>query len=211
MKKVILSRYARTGEGKVIIDVAAGRIQDLYDNFDKYAPYQRKDLDQHLVDYLTDCAREVGKMPFIIRVTLNQSPDESLVSRVRKSIENFFLYLIELETRSVKKMFRTSMMLLAVGFGILIVAVMVNRMMASSTSIIGQVFAEGLTVAAWVSLWEALATFLVEWAPHRQEARIYEHLARAPIELSTPQPAMQEPLSGQVVLKNPYSGGSQPR
>ena len=185
MKKAILSRYARDDDGRVIIDVAAGRIQDLYDNFDKFAPYQKKDLDQQLVDYLTDCAREIGNTPFCIRFTLTQAPESTLVSRVKKSVENFFKYMVELETRGIKRMLRTSMILLAIGIGILMLSIMVNRLMVSSSSIIGQVIAEGLTVAAWVSLWEALATFLIEWVPNRQEVRLYQRLSAVPIELKT--------------------------
>ena len=38
---------------------------------------------------------------------------------------------------------------------------------------------QGLTIAAWVSLWEALAIFLVEWFPHRKNIALYRRLARA--------------------------------
>jgi hypothetical protein len=41
------------------------------------------------------------------------------------------------------------------------------------------VFAEGLTVAAWVSLWEALAVLLIEWFPHRKNIVLYRRLANA--------------------------------
>lgn len=41
------------------------------------------------------------------------------------------------------------------------------------------VFAEGLIVAAWVSLWESLAIFMVEWFPLRKNTKLYRLLAEA--------------------------------
>jgi hypothetical protein len=52
MKKNILDRYASTRDKKVIIDIAAEKIGDLYNDLDKYAPYRKKELDPNLVAYL---------------------------------------------------------------------------------------------------------------------------------------------------------------
>ena len=46
LSKPILSRYETTAAGEIIIDVAAARVQDLYNDFDRNAPYVRRDLDQ---------------------------------------------------------------------------------------------------------------------------------------------------------------------
>ena len=44
-----------------------------------------------------------------------------------------------------------------------------------------EVFAGGLTIAAWVSLWEAIALLFLEWQPHRQNIRIFNRIINAPI------------------------------
>jgi len=186
MKRNILSRYAHTNAGEIIIDVAASRVQNLYNDFDKIAPYLKKNLDQDMVDYLVDCAREIGRASFVIRITLSQKPNEEVVARVKKSIQNFFVYLKELEKRKMRQMIRTSLILFGIGLSILFLALWVNQMLSASAGVIFHVFAEGLTVAAWVSLWEALATFLIQWAPHRQEIRLFERLSKASVYLHTP-------------------------
>jgi len=183
MRRRILSRYARTADGEVIIDVAAGRVQDLYEDFDRVAPYLKKDLDQDLTEYLADRVREIGRMPFIIRINLSQKPSDDLVCRVRESIRAFFLYLRESEGREVRRMMRRSIVLLSIGFLILGMAIWTSQALARSTSVISQVFAEGLTVAAWVSLWEAVANFLIHWGPHRHEMALFSRLAKAPVQL----------------------------
>lgn len=187
MKRALLNRYDRDPEGRIVIDVAAERVEDLYNNFDKNVPYVRRDLDEDLVDYLIDCAREIGNLPFLIRFSLNHAPDESHLARIRGSIDGYFHYLIETERMNIRQMFRRSAILFLIGLGILSVSVWVNRWLAGSDSVVGMVFAEGLTVAAWVSLWEALAVFLIEWLPHRRNIRIYRRLSQAPLQFRTGQ------------------------
>lgn len=178
MKRDVLSRYEQAPEGTILIDVAATRVEDLYNNFDRNAPYIRRDLDQDLVDYLIDCARELGKAPFAIRFTLAHVLDDDRIARIQRSVQGFFLYLVELERQEVSEMIRRSLILFSIGVAIMFISVWVNHLV-SEHSVVGNVFAEGLTVAAWVSLWEALATFLIEWFPKRKNILLYHRLADA--------------------------------
>jgi hypothetical protein len=177
MKKDVLNRYERDSGGSILIDVAADKVEDLYSDFDKSAPYIRRDLDQDLVDYLIDCARELGNEPFTISFTLVNPPDDTGLSRIRGSINNFFLYLVEIERQKVRQMLRRSFILFCIGIAILCVSVWVNRWLGSERTVVAYVFSEGLIVAAWVSLWESLATFLIEWFPRLRNIKLYRRLA----------------------------------
>lgn len=179
MKKTVLNRYERGDDGKIIIDVSASRIEDLYNNFDKSAPYLRRDLDQDLVDYLIDCAKEIGSLPFVIRFTLSQSPDEVKQSRIKKSVYNFFNYLGVREKQKLFNNFRKSAILFLIGLAILFTAVWVNKILGDHRTVFMNVLIQGLTVAAWVSLWEAIAIFLIEWLPLRRHITLYLRLAKA--------------------------------
>jgi hypothetical protein len=57
MKKSIISRYERTEKNEVIIDASVRTVEDLYNNFDRTAPYLKKDLDQDFVDYIIEMSR----------------------------------------------------------------------------------------------------------------------------------------------------------
>jgi hypothetical protein len=181
-KKDVLSRYAQTEDGRIVIDVAADRVEDLYNDFDKRAPYMKKDLDQELVDYLIDCALEIGKKPFSIRINLPLIPGSESISRVRESIQRFFEYLEAAEHREMRKILRTSFILLAIGMVLIVLSIWFNRAMASSDSVVAKVFSEGLTIAAWVSFWEALATFLIQWPSRRGDIGLYRRLADSHVE-----------------------------
>ncbi|MDX1804284.1 MAG: hypothetical protein R3292_09385 [Alcanivorax sp.] len=177
MKRDILSRYERDADGRVIIDVSANRVEDLYNNFDKSAPYIRRDLDQDLADYLIACARELEGEPVIIQFTLACQLDPQQRSRIQGSLNSYFGYLAELEHESILKMFRRSAIFFVIGLVILFASVSLNQFLGHQRSVTANVFAEGLTVAAWVSLWEALAVFLVEWFPRRRNVALYRRLA----------------------------------
>jgi len=180
-KRRILERYAHTDDGRVVIDIAAARIADLYDDFDKHASYLKKELDPELADYIIDSVREIGRESFLVQISLAAPMDSSAVCRVQTSLHNYFLYLRELEAREMRRLLRTSMILLVVGAALLTASVWLNSLPAVREVVLGSVIAEGLTIAAWVSLWEALAMFLVNWAPHRRLIRMYERIAKADV------------------------------
>ena len=185
----ILDRYSRTEEGLVIIDIAANRVEELYSDYDNTAHFLKKDLEPDLVDYLVESARELGKEPFGIRFSFAKPVDEESTSRVCQSITTYFTYLGHLETRELTRMFRTSFILLLAGLAILTLAVRVNLYTEHSETVIARVFAEGLTVAAWVALWNSLATFLLNWAPHHRLRRLCARIAAAPVLFSMNTPA----------------------
>ena len=78
-------------------------------------------------------------------------------------------------------MARSSLTLSAIGIVILFLSVWINQKTAGELTVIGHVFAEGLTVAAWVSLWNAIAIFLINWAPHRRQIKMYKQISKAKI------------------------------
>jgi hypothetical protein len=61
------------------------------------------------------------------------------------------------------------------------VSVWVNQGVNEDTAVIGKVFAEGLTVASWVAMWEAVANLLIKWRPYRKNMKLYEQIAQAEV------------------------------
>ena len=182
-RKHILGRYAKTDEGFLIIDITTDRIEDLYDNFDKHAPYMKKDLETEFVDYLIDAVGEIGDERFIIRIRVGDHRGVSHESRVKTSIRNYFMYLREIDRRDLKRMVRTSLALFAAGFSFLVFSVVTNERIVTADTLVTRIFAEGLTVLAWVSLWESLAMLFINLKPRRRQMRIYERLASAHVEV----------------------------
>jgi hypothetical protein len=81
----------------------------------------------------------------------------------------------------MKTLFRTSFILLGLGIAVMMLSIWVHRTFGSDSDVLSYVFAEGLTVAAWVMLWESLATFLIQWPPYRREIHWYKRISHAEI------------------------------
>jgi hypothetical protein len=180
-RKRLLERYTRLDDGRVAIDVSVEGVEDLYAQFERSVPFIKKDLNDEFADYLADSAREIGKTPFVVRLDLDRLPDESLMERVRRSMRSYFQYRAEIETREVRKIVETSIWLGTGGFLLLAADITLNRLYADTAGVAGGILLEGLTIAAWVALWEALANILVSWGPHRRDIRLYLRLSEAEI------------------------------
>ncbi|TLU82494.1 MAG: hypothetical protein FDX21_08310 [Chlorobium sp.] len=194
MPKRIVDRYEHTVDGLVIVDVAARRVEDLYEDFDKTAPYHKKDLDEDLTYYLTECVREIGRVDFVIRFMFECYPSDEFMLRVRTSVNKFFIYQRELELGAMNKMLRTAVTLFVIGIIILGLSLWLNHLFAvnGTPSFLNTVFAEGLTIVAWVSVWEALATLLLNWPQHLFLIRLFRKIAEAPVQFQPP----SDPRSG---------------
>jgi hypothetical protein len=181
MRKDIISRYERTGDEEVIIDISTQKIEDLYDDFDKRSHFLKKDLNHDLVEYIIDSVSEIEKEKFVIQFNLEIQAEEEDISRVKNSVNKFFIYMKELESRKMKDMMRISMILLGIGLIIVTLSVLMNKSELAMSSVVAAVIAEGLTIAAWVSLWESLATFIIKWMPYRKKISLYESIANAKV------------------------------
>lgn len=181
LKKGILDRYECSDDGRIIIDASVRSIEELYSNFERDAPYLKRDLDQEFVDWLTDSAAELGPHDFTIRISLPACPDPAVMDRVRNSIRTFYEYLRQLELDALRTMLRRSIILFVIGLVLLALAIRLAQHFADSPGVTPQVFVQGLTVAAWVSLWEAIANIFLEWRPHQKKINLCARIRNAPV------------------------------
>lgn len=185
MKTAVLNRYEKDPQGRFVIDVSADGFEELYSFFDKGAPYARRDLDYELAEYLAESVAELEGHPFLIRFSLKRPIGSDDQSRIANSIQVYFHYLAEKERRQVGRMIRKSLLLFVLGLLILSGAVWFSQWSRSWDSVGANVVAQGFTVAAWVSLWESLATFLFEWSPRRRRIRQFRSLAESALDFRT--------------------------
>lgn len=206
-KPAIRDRYSRDAHGDVLIEVSADCVADLYNCFDRHAPYIRRDLEGEFVQYLIDCAGELEGEPFRVNIILAQPADSSGLSRVIQSMYVYFQYLAEKERQTITGMIRKSLLLAGVGLMVLSLAVWINQWLGIERSVVANVFGEGLTIVAWVSLWEALSTFLVEWFPRRKKVALYGRLSKAPLsftEKPDASPHSLTPSTSRRVARSPH-------
>ena len=81
----------------------------------------------------------------------------------------------------MRQMLQTSLILLLAGIAILTLSIWYNENFTAQASVINKVFLEGLTAAAWIALWESLATFLLNWALHQRQIKLLKRIAMATV------------------------------
>lgn len=177
-----LSRYERDAAGRVIVDIAMARVEDLFHDFDRMAPYPKKDLDDDFADYIVECVRELGKRDFIVRIRLPKVPDEPIQRRLRGSIDAYFLYRAAASRRELRTALRTSGAVFMAGMLVLALSLLAHRYALTEPSLWPRLLAEGLTVAAWVALWQVLASLLTKVPSTLRDIRRYERISAAPVE-----------------------------
>jgi hypothetical protein len=177
----ILDRYARLDDRRIIIDVTTSRVEDLYNNFDHNAPYIKKDLSGALAEYLVESVSEIGREPFVISFRFQTPTDTEVHTRVRDSVRQYFIYMQQLQRNKLARMLRNSTIYLLAGLVILFLSFLFNQRDPVTESVLVHLLAEGLTIAAWVSLWEALATLLIHWTPLKSQLNIYRRIAHAEV------------------------------
>ena len=177
MKEDIFSRYESHSNRRLAIDVSVGKIEELFEDFDSAASYVKKDLDQDFVDYLIESVREIGSYDFVIRIHLPKLVQEKHRKRVRKSIKSYFRYLELLERRKLRKVLWRSFLLFGLGMFLLTISMTLRGSMGHLSDMMQDLMVEGLTVAAWVSLWSAFASLIFELTTAVNDIRIYRRIA----------------------------------
>jgi hypothetical protein len=177
MKQDIFNRYESLSDQRLAIDVSVGRIEELFECFDSAASYVKKDLDQDFVDYLIESVREIGKYDFVIRINLPEQVQERHHKRVRESIKSYFRYLELVERNKLRKMLWKSLLLICLGMFLLAITMTLKGNVDQVNGVMQELMIEGLTVAAWVSLWTAFASLIFELAGFIGNIRIYRCIA----------------------------------
>jgi len=185
LKEDIFSRYEPHSSRRLAIDVSVGKVEELFEDFDSAASYVKKDLDQDFVDYLIESVQEIGSYDFVIRINLPVLVQEKYRKRVRKSIRSYFRYLELLERRKLRKMLWRSTLLFSLGMLLLILSMTLRGSMQHLSGMMQELMIEGLTVAAWVSLWSAFGGLIFELANIITDIRIYRRIASREVVFKT--------------------------
>ncbi|MEN9361484.1 MAG: hypothetical protein RL095_3019 [Verrucomicrobiota bacterium] len=178
-RRDILDRYEILPDGRAVIEVSAASVSELYNNFDRNAPFVRKDLDEELASYLKDSVHELGKQDFIVRFVLQQLPDAAQRSRVETSMATYFTYLAELERRDIWKALRRGGVLLLAGVMTIGLEFSVASTMQRLDPLAAKILLEGLTILSWVAVWECTVTLLGRIPGAWRNRRRLQRLAKA--------------------------------
>jgi len=178
MKKDILDRYDRTRDNKIIIKISTNKFENLYDNFDMSSSFLKKDLSQQLVDYIIESVSEISNEKFIIKFYFKENIEQKNILHIEKSLDSYFNYLEELEKKKMKEQIKNSLIFMLIGVFFITLSILLEEKHGLTYRIIS----EGLMVAGWVSMWEAMATILIKWLPLSKKLKLFKKIVDSKIE-----------------------------
>lgn len=164
------------------IEINVSRPAQLFNSLDP-SPFRERDLDHNAEDYIVGSAEAPRQCPLalVIHVPADQLPTQGLQD-LRGSINNYFAYRRDQESRRLRLLFHDGRIALLIGLGFLFCCVLLRELANSfGNDIASDVFGEGMLIIGWVAMWRPLEIFLYEWVPIRRRCRILAKLAEMPV------------------------------
>lgn len=174
-----LYRYSET-ENAYYLDISLENYRDAYSNWD-YSPFNNRDLDDDLMDYLLSCSYEIPRKKTIIIQfhLLHQLRD---VSREQKSIHgmyNFFQYRIRKIKSDRFHLIRNTISFLFIGTALLFIANITGANIPDA--FLNKLLSEGLSIGAWVMIWEMFSIWFFKVNSLSNRIKHYQRLGKATI------------------------------
>lgn len=179
--KLVESRYDFTPDGFAIVDIFVESVADLVHSFDRKAAFSKRELDQDFVEYLTDCLKEIGSHEFIVRISIEQEFNLIQENNLRKAIKHHFTYLHEIEKIKYRKEMQKFTLLMILGVSLLALISKYKIPDTTQAELWVKTLQEGLTIASWVAIWEALTAILFCWSPAFSDSKIFNRISQAEI------------------------------
>jgi len=181
----LAARY-RSENGIYLIEINLNRVQQLFNSLDP-SPFHEKDLDADAESYIVGAAREFHLATPLKLVFHLPATEAAAAGRMEESIHGYFAYRRDAASRDLRFLLRQGRITLAIGLAFLAACLSLRALIFSSASgTMQSIEGEGLAIAGWVAMWRPFEIFLYDWWPLRRRVRVYDKLARVPVEVRTP-------------------------
>ncbi len=156
-------------------------IKDYDDIFNKwdYSPYDKKDLNPELDNYLKSCLQEIPAATNLdIRFFLPRTIYQPLVEeQCRESLQYYFDYRKSLLSFNKKNSRKDTLQYSIYGIGLIITAYFVQKELTSFKFL--SFITEGFFIGAWVLLWEVFSYFFFTRKDMQRDRLTYQRLNKA--------------------------------
>ncbi len=178
MKHDLLSRYDQDADGNYIINTRVDNSNSLFCEFDFASSLWNRDLREEFVEYLIDSADEIGgRNKFLLQLRLPENEkEEGFSGRFSKAITSYFLYLMHISRKDIKKIVNKILTNFAISISFLILVFFTGKTMEDSDSMLYMIFNEGLYIAIWVLMWPVFSEFLLDIKEEVNKIKIYKRL-----------------------------------
>ncbi len=180
----ILDRYDRTKDGSYVVSFRVDSYKALFNEYDFSSSFAKRDLKEDFVEYLIDCVEEIGRRNFIVRAHIpKREKSQKIEGRLKESIRNYFLYLIKLSRKEIRRITTKIFFNFSLSITLLVIIFFVSKGREESSSVLFMIFNEGLYVAIWVLMWPVFSDFLFDLRNEFRKIKFYRRIINARLEV----------------------------
>ncbi|MCU0526033.1 MAG: hypothetical protein MUF72_14515 [Elainella sp. Prado103] len=163
-----------------MIEIGLDQYSDIFSEWDP-APFKRREIDPDLATYLEESSQEIpGKhrieLCFILPL---QNYNQRIETEARQGLANSFIFKLYLLRKQLKKTNAQMLRLVILGLLLLWFGAIATRRVEEG--VISSTLIEGVFIAGWVFLWEAVSLFFFTNLELYQRYRTYRRLQDAPV------------------------------
>ncbi len=174
-----------------LIEVKLTELKQFFNSMDP-SPFHECDLDDDAEEFIVSWAQEHPRQHDLRLVLhLTQAPPDTPDPQrlVAESVAHYFDYRARMMHREFKRLMREGRASFMIGLLFLIACQYAASLIASPAGNWPTVAREGLTIIGWVAMWKPLNIYLYSWWPILTRRRLYQRLARMPVEVRCQTPS----------------------
>jgi hypothetical protein len=165
------------------IEVRVAELRQLFNEIDP-APFREKDLDPSAEEFIVGWANEMPRDAELeLAVHVDREPAPEQITTLRDAVHSYFANRALHTRRRLRRLFRLGRISLAIGIVFLVLCIGIGDFIGSQIARknLANIIAESLLIGGWVAMWRPLEVFLYDWWPISAEAKLYDRLARMPV------------------------------
>ena len=181
-EKTLERIYERDKTGAFIISISVDHYVDVFNELDS-APWRRRDIDHDLRLFLEDCSADIPfKYEIILQFNVAQEKqDTAREERLKMGLKTYFTFVRSSLQRKIRNDYERCILYILAAFFLLFGA---YALRAASSNIVLVTLIDGVGIAGWVFLWEAISTFAFKGRDARDRYKEYERFSTAEIHFS---------------------------
>lgn len=172
-----------------IIEVRIRKLRQLFDSLDP-SPFIALDLDDDAQQYVVGSAKVLSaRLPLALAIHLREPIESAEEARdAGEAIREHFKRQAGFTSLRLRDLLHDGWISLAIGLGFLSAALTLSAALAKWAGDVHDVsvFREGLLICGWVAMWRPIQIFLYDWWPILGDRRLFDRLARMPVQIVCP-------------------------
>ena len=175
-----------TVDNKFIVHANIPTYTALFENYDYTSSFYKRDINEKLVDYLLECAQEIGhKNEFVIRFDLPKKiKSETEEGDIITGFKNYFDYLVTLSRKETGLALKRILIHIIVAAASVLLWLLLVNSDVGDKSIPYQALTPGLIIAVWVLLLTGVSRFLFRIQTQIKQIRMYKKIKKSPIQFN---------------------------